>query len=97
MIVINRKIFTGGIVLGAVGVLILLGLVLTNVGYPNPFFRILMPIGVVLVCLSLIVVAINWIITIKNAVVKRRYGEAILILLAGLIFIAIPFIKDMFR
>ena len=97
MIVINRKIFTGGIVLGAVGVLILLGLVLANVGYPNPFFRILMPMGVLLVCLSLIVVAVNWIITIKNAVVKRRYGEAILILLAGLIFIAIPFIKDMFR
>lgn len=97
MIVINRKIFTGGIVLGGVGVLILLALVLANVGYPNPFFRILMPIGVLLVCLSLIVVAVNWIITIKNAVVKRRYVEAILILLAGLIFIAVPFIKDMIR
>lgn len=97
MITINRKIYIGGIVLGAVGVLILLGLVLTNVGYPHPAFRILMPVGVVLVFLSLIVVGINWLITIKDAVVKRRYGEAILILLLGLIFVAIPFIKDVFK
>lgn len=97
MIAINRKIYTGGIVLGAVGVLILLCLVLTNVGYPHPAFRILMPVGVVLVFLSLIVVGIKWLITIKDAVVKRRYGEAILILLLGIIFVAIPFIKDVFK
>lgn len=97
MIVISRKIYIVGIVLGAVGVIILLGLVLSNVGYPNPAFRILMPTGVVLVFLSLIVVAINWVITIKDAVGKRRYGEAILILLLGIIFIAIPFIKDVFK
>ena len=97
MIAINRKIYIGGIVLGAVGVLILLCLVLTNAGYPHPAFRILMPVGVVLVFLSLIVVGINWLITIKDAVVKRRYGEAILILLLGLFFVAIPFIKDVFK
>ncbi|WP_068268674.1 hypothetical protein [Caviibacter abscessus] len=93
----SKKLFKISIFIGVIGLAILLLIVFSGVVYPNQFFKIFMPIGLLLMFISFVMCFVSWILMIKDAVASKNYKSAWVIFFIGMMIIIIQLFKIIFR
>ena len=77
---------------GLVGIGLLLLIMISGIGYPNPLFNYGVGIGLILIFASIILYAISWIIDFKDAITKKNLIGAFILLLVA-VFTVYQFLK----
>ena len=78
-----------GLVLGAVGVLTLVGVVISGLAAPNPLFSIFTLAGLLLCGLGILLMAVQWLRDLIRALRSHNYRQVLLLLL-GAALILLP-------
>ena len=71
----------------ALGLVILLGVVLSGAAYPHPVFQFGAPLGMLFVFVSVVLQFISWILEICRGVKEKQYRLAAVIAVLGLLVI----------
>ena len=74
-----------GLVLGAVGVLTLVGVVISGLAAPNPLFSIFTLAGLLLCGLGILLMAVQWLRELIRALRSHNYRQVLLLLLGAII------------
>ena len=88
----SKKLFKTACFIGAVGLILILAVIVSNVAYPHIFFKIATPIGIGLVFLSVAILGLSWVVQVKNSLTKKDYVWAVVWLAIGLFIIIINFL-----
>ena len=84
-----RSLGGWGLALGAAGVLILVGVIVSGLAAPNPLFSIFTLAGLLLCGIGILLAAVQWIRELIRALRSRNCRQALLLLL-GAALILLP-------
>lgn len=84
-----RSLGSWGLALGAAGVLILVGVIVSGLAAPNPLFSIFTLAGLLLCGIGILLVAVQWLRELIRALRSRDHRQALLLLL-GAALILLP-------
>lgn len=73
--------------IGLMGLVLLAIVILSNSAYPSMVFRILAPLGLLLVFISVGLCGISWLLGFKESIKKKDYISAVIIIVTGVLFI----------
>lgn len=77
---------------GLIGLILIFIVILSNVAYPSMIFRILTPLGLLLVFISVGLLSIHFILRIKESFNRKDYIGVLIITAIGLLYILKVFI-----
>ena len=83
----NQKLFKSAIITGVIGLIIIFSIILSNSAYPDMLFRILTPLGLLFVFVSIVLGFVSWLWYIMDTIRKKEYVMAIIIAVLGLLVI----------
>jgi hypothetical protein len=89
----NKKLFKLTIITGVIGLIIIFGVILSGIAYPDTFFRIATPVGFLFIFLSVILGLVSWLWYLKDLIKNKQYIWAIIVAALGLIIV----IKEVIR
>lgn len=89
----NKSLFKLAIITGAIGLVMIFSIILSGTAYPDMFFRIVTPLGLLFVFVSVILVFISWLWYLKDTIKSKQYIWAIVVAALGLIVI----VKEVIR
>lgn len=72
---------------GLVGLGILLLIMISGIGHPNPLFNYGVGMGLMMIFASIILYVIGWIIDLKNAITKKNRIDALILILVAVFFV----------
>ena len=73
--------------LALLGIILLLIVILSNSAYPSMVFRILTPLGMLFIFISISLLGISWLLKIKESIKRKDYISACIIITIGLLFV----------
>lgn len=82
-----KKFFKLSVITSVVGLTMILGLILSKSAYPHLVFRILTPLGLLLVFISVILGFVSWLLYLKDSIKKKEYVWATIVAVLGLLVI----------
>ena len=85
----ERKLYGAAVLLAFLGLLSLTVPILTKSAYPDMLFRILLPVGLLLVVISLGLFALDWLLRIKKELELKKYLSACILALLGILFVVL--------
>lgn len=83
----NKKLFKLTITTGVIGLIIIFSVILSGTAYPDTFFRIATPVGLLFVFVSVILGLVSWLCYLKDLIKNKQYIWAIIVAAFGLIII----------
>lgn len=81
------------VISAAIGLAVIFAVMLSGAAYPDALFRIGAPLGLAFVAVSVVLLAISWILEIHSGVKSKNYVGAIVVAALGLIVIAIALVR----
>lgn len=73
--------------IGVIGLILIFTVILSNSAYPSMIFRILAPLGILLVFISVALLSISFLLTIKESFKRKDYITTVIIIAIGLLYI----------
>jgi ABC-type Fe3+ transport system permease subunit len=70
-----------------IGIILLLIVILSNSAYPSMVFRILTPLGMLFIFISISLLGISWLLKIKESITRKDYISVVIIIIIGLLFV----------
>mgnify|MGYP007049776762 FL=1 len=89
----NKVLFKLTIITAAIGLIMIFSVILSGTAYPDMFFRIATPVGLLFVFVSVILEFISWLCYLKDTIKSKQYIWAIIVAALGLIII----VKEIIR
>ncbi len=83
----NKNIFNFAVITGAIGLVLIFSVILSGTAYPDMFFNIATPLGLLFVFVSAILSCISWLWYLKDTIKSKQYIWAIIVAALGLIVI----------
>lgn len=81
----SKKYYKVASYIALIGIILLLIVILSNSAYPSMVFRILTPLAMLFVFTSVALLAISWLLEIKETIKRKEYISAIIIIIIGLL------------
>lgn len=72
-----------------IGLAVIFAVMLSGAAYPDALFRIGAPVGLAFVAVSVVLLAVGWILEIRSGIKSRNYVAAIAAAALGLVVIAL--------
>lgn len=89
----NKSLFNIAAFTGGIGLIIIFGVILSGTSYPDLFFRIGVPLGLLFVFISVILGFLCWLRYLRDTIKSKHYAAAIVVAVLGLFIIARELIK----
>ena len=81
------------VISAAIGLAVIFAVMLSGAAYPDALFRIGAPLGLAFVAVSVVLLAISWIMEIYSGIKSRNYVWAVAAAALGLMVIALALIR----
>ena len=72
---------------GVIGLILIFTVILSNSAYPSMIFRILTPLGMLLVFISVALLSISFFLKMKESFKRKDYISIVIIIAIGLLYI----------
>lgn len=83
----NKSLFNMAAFTGGIGLIIIFSVILSGTSYPDLFFRIGLPLGLLFVFISVILAFLCWLQYLRNTIKSKHYAAAIVVAVLGLFII----------
>lgn len=81
----KEKLFKFVIMTGVSGLIMIFSVILSNSAYPDLFFKIVAPLGLLFIFVSAILGFVSWLWYLKDAIKNKQYTWAITVAVLGLL------------
>ena len=83
----SKKYYMISSYIALIGIILLLIVILSHSAYPSMFFRILTPLGMLFIFISISLLGISWLLKIKESITRKDYISVVIIIIIGLLFV----------
>ena len=83
----SKKYYKIASYIGLIGLILLMIVILSNSAYPSMLFKVLAPLGMLLIFISVILLGISWVFRVRESLKRKDYIASVIIIIIGLIFI----------
>ncbi len=83
----SKKYYMISSYIALIGIILLLIVILSNSAYPSMVFRILTPLGMLFIFISISLLGISWLLKIKESITRKDYISVVIIIIIGLLFV----------
>lgn len=81
------------VISAVIGLGVIFAVILSGAAWPDALFRIGAPLGLAFVAVSVVLLAISWILEIHSGVKSKNYVGAIVVAALGLIVITLALVR----
>lgn len=81
------------VISAVIGLGVIFAVILSGAAYPDALFRIGAPLGLAFVAVSVVLLAVSWILEIRSGIKSKNYVGAIVIAALGLLVIALALVR----
>lgn len=81
----SKKYYKIASYIALIGIILLLIVILSNSAYPSIVFRVLTPLAMLFVFISVALLGISWLLEIKESIKRKEYISAGIIIIIGLL------------
>ena len=81
------------VISAAIGLAVILVVILSDAAWPDALFRIGAPLGLAFVAVSVVLLAVGWIMEIHSGIKSKNYVWAVVAAALGLVVIALALVR----
>lgn len=82
----SKKLYKVASIIALIGIVLLLIVILSDSAYPSMISRILTPVAMIFIFVSVALLAMSWLLEIKENIEGKDYLSAAIIVIAGVAF-----------